>query len=175
MPSKLRWDNPRCGREGFDGRAGWEWENGPFLDLGCSTPDVPWHEYKAAPRWLWSNWQWAVTSFGLEILSNETEKSIECRIPIDSLLAVHGCGRVYLWPWEMAMKKWIDFDAFEEAFREALEKHKRTLEKQWRLRVDEEFLNTSLRRARGMRRRCASLSNRALKSFKDGRMMYLGY
>lgn len=176
MATKLRWSNPRCGREGFDARAGSEWQAGPFLfDLSLSTPDVHWNEYKPAPECLWNNWQWAVTSYGLEILSTQTDKCHEYRIAIDSLLAVHNSGRVYLWPWEMATKTWIDFGAFEEAFREALQMHKSVLEKHCRCRVDEKFLDTSFRRARGMRRRSARFSNRELKPYSDGKSLCLAY
>jgi hypothetical protein len=111
VPGKLRWNDPPCGREGFDGRAGWEWENGP-LGEELIEPDEPWRNVKPGSRWLWDNRQWAVTSFGLEVYSSLPQRRDAFSIRIEDLLTL--IGRVYLWPWEAAREPWVDFDAFEE-------------------------------------------------------------
>jgi hypothetical protein len=57
-----------------------------------------------------------------------------------------------LWPWKAALESWIDFDAFEEAFRKALEEHCRS--------VDNKMLDRSFckaRRALELSLRCFSL------------------
>lgn len=146
MSGKLRWDNPRCGREGFDGRTGYEWENGPlFVDGAGGTPDVPWRDFKPGSRWLWDNRQWAVTSFGLEVYSSLAQRRDAWSIHKEELLTI--LGRVYFWPWEAAKERWIDFAAFEEAFRHAVDEH--------RLHADTIALDITFRRASGMRRRSA--------------------
>jgi hypothetical protein len=155
MSGKLRWDDPPCGREGFDGRASWEWEHGPYPnDTRYSIPDVPWNKLKAAeargPRWLWDNGQWAVTTFGLQPLNwNEpTERYAAYEIAASSLLDMHDRGPVYFWPVQVAAQPWLDFDSFKEAFKKALEIHSR----KYGLVADDRILETSFRRARGMRR-----------------------
>jgi hypothetical protein len=155
MSGKLRWDDPPCGREGFDGRASWEWEHGPYPnDTKYSIPDVPWNKLKAAevrgPRLLWDNGQWAVTTFGLQPLhSNPSDERYEAyQIPAACLLQMHDRGPVYFWPVHVAAQHWLALDGFEEAFRKALEIHSR----KYGLVPDGHILATSFRRARGMQR-----------------------
>lgn len=103
MSGKLRWADPPCGREGFDGRAGWEWENGPLWDrVDGWTPDVPWRDFKPGSRWLWDSRQWAVTSFGLEVYSSLPQRREIWGIRIGDLLGM--LGPVYLRPWEAGMR-----------------------------------------------------------------------
>ena len=72
-------------------------------------------------------------------------------------------GPVLMWPWDAAKEPWIDFDAFEEAFRKAVEEH--------RIQTDLDVLNMTFRRARGMRRRVPKPL--LLKAHSDGRHVYL--
>jgi hypothetical protein len=153
MSGKLRWDDPPCGREGFDGRAGWEWDNGPYAnETTYSIPDVPWNKLNVTgPRCLWDNGQWAVTEIGLEPLysnPNQSERYKRYVISARGLLKMHEGGPVYFWPVHVAAQLWLAFDAFEEAFRKALEIHSG----KYRLVVDDDILDTSFRRARGRRR-----------------------
>jgi hypothetical protein len=90
-----------------------------------------------------------VTSFGLEPLSNEhhSQSEIERRerykIPADNLLEYHGFATVYWWPSEISRDRSIDLDAFEEAFRMAITKH--------RLVPDDSLLDQSFDNARQTR------------------------
>jgi len=164
---RLRHEDPRCGREHFDKRAGIEWESGPDPnDIAYSKPDVPWNK-KAGSKLLFDYGQWVVTDFGLEPLASvrdryETREGF--RIPAGQLLIMHVRGPVYAWPIQLANEPWVDFDAFEQAFRKAVEFYfpprklaPRTLE-QARTRygqppviepslVDTEVLERTLRRA----------------------------
>jgi hypothetical protein len=80
MARALRYDDPRCGREHFDSRAGVDWDWGPDPnDTTCSILDFPWNRYKRTleppNRILFSNNHWAVTVFNLEPLySTEPER-----------------------------------------------------------------------------------------------------
>jgi hypothetical protein len=149
----LRWDDPRRGREGFDGRAGWEWENGPDpYDIKYDVPDVPWNKLnQIGSRWIWDNGQWAVTSLGLEPLySSDPKRYVPYMISVGSLLELHHLGGVYLWPMRVAKQRWLDLDAFEEALKKALEIHA--------CKADDEMLGKSFRMAHmvaRMRRRIA--------------------
>jgi hypothetical protein len=117
MPGKLRWDNPRCGREGFDGRAGW-----PMTGVIGDQPDMSWRYYSKPPnKLIWENGQWFVTNFGLEISSYIRERYDAFRISAEELLTVQ--NSVYLWPSKAADTLWIDLSLFEEAFRRAIEEH----------------------------------------------------
>ena len=119
MSAKLRWDDPHCGREGFDGRGGW-----PLTGSIAHKPDVPWRDYgKQGSEWRWENKQWIVTSFGLEVRSDEWKRRDAFNIPAANLLATE--GDLYLWPREAARNPWIDLTLFEEAFRRAIEEHHR--------------------------------------------------
>jgi hypothetical protein len=162
MSGKLRWDDPRCGREGFDGRAGWEWEHGPDPhDTTGLIPDEPWHELKAGKRVLFANDQWAVTPDGLEALYfTDAQRYEPYDIPADSLLRTHNRGRVYFWPVDVAARPWFDFDMFEEAFRKAVDLHCR---KQKWIVVDDQLLETSFRRARAIAREATRARDRAAR------------
>ncbi len=47
MARGFRYEDPRCGREHFDRRAGIEWEFGPYAnETAYSIPDAPWNRYK---------------------------------------------------------------------------------------------------------------------------------
>jgi hypothetical protein len=60
------------------------------------------------------------------------------------LLDTRGFGApLYFWPGQVASQAWLDFDAFEEAFKKALEIHSR----KYRLVVDHQILEKSFRRA----------------------------
>lgn len=117
----LRHENPRCGRERFDARAGVDWECGPDpRDISGSKPDQPWSEYRRAldaPRALFGKGQWRVTSVGLELLSDLPERFKRYDIQADRLLEMHDRGRVYRWPILVASESWADFDDFEVAQR----------------------------------------------------------
>jgi hypothetical protein len=102
MARRLRHKDPPQGREHFDLIAGIEWECGPDpRDISGSKPDQPWGEYYRsldAPRTLFSNGQWRVTSVGLELLSNLPERYERYEIQADRLLEMYDRGRVYRWP-----------------------------------------------------------------------------
>jgi hypothetical protein len=152
------WDGRLYGRNGFDQWTGLEWENGPyFYELGIG-PDLPWKLYKPGNKWLWDNASWAVTTFGLEPLGWESSEYELFMIPVEGLLTPHASGQVYFWPITVAEQKRFDIDLFEEAFAEALTIHRK--------KPEEAMLETTLKRARGMRRR--SLRQR-VKNLGDSR------
>jgi len=127
MARALRHEDPRCGREHFDARAGVERDRGPDpSEIVGSTPDVPWNRYKPDSRLLFEQGQWVVTDFGLELLSSVQKDHERYKIPGYELLDMHDLGRVYRWPVQVANEDWIDFDAFEGMFRKALEVHWRS-------------------------------------------------
>jgi hypothetical protein len=179
MARGLRHEDPRCGREHFDARAGVEWEWGPNpTDITYSIPDVPWNRYRRTlepNQLLFDNGQWAVTVFGLEFLSHLQERYERYAIPADDLLIRYNRLPVYMWPVKVANESWIEFDAFEEAFRKAVEVHfpprklpPKTLDEfileqlgyrqpsyepsPW---VDSKVLDTTFRRARAIARKRA--------------------
>jgi len=168
-PRRLRYENPRCGRERFDARAGVDWECGPDPnDISGSKPDVRWSEYyrtSDAPRTLFSKGQWRVTSVGLELVSDLPERHERYEIRADRLLEMHDRGGVYMWPIFVASEPWAIFDDFEAAFREAIEIfHRRRssapITIDWWInhrlaeqRPDSEVLERTFRRAHGMRKR----------------------
>jgi hypothetical protein len=121
MARALRHEDPRCGRDHFDRRAGIEWECGPDpSDVTYAEPDVPWNKYKRtlepANRVLYSNDQWAVTIFRLEPLyPTEAERYEGYSISVSNLLQMHSHARVYYWPVKAAELQWEYFDSFEEA------------------------------------------------------------
>jgi hypothetical protein len=119
MARRLRYEDPRCGREHFDARAGVDWECGPNPnDISGSRPDQPWGEYWRtldAPRILFSKGQWHITSVGLELLSDLRERYERYDIRAERLLEMHDQGRVYMWPILVAKEPWADFDDFEAA------------------------------------------------------------
>jgi hypothetical protein len=169
MGSRLRHEDPRCGREHFDLHAGMEWEWGIHPNEIRSVPDEPWGRFwqkENAPRILFSSGQWRVTSFGLELVSDFRERYERYEIPADQLLDMH--GQVYRWPILVATEPWANLADFEVAFREAIKIfHRRrasahvTMDSwiNYRLsqqRPDNEILDRTFRRARGMVRRRAT-------------------
>jgi hypothetical protein len=149
MARALRHDDPRCGREHFDARAGLDWECGPDPnDITGSIPDVPWNKYKHTlerpNRLLYENHHWAVTVSGLEPLY-----STGLDISASNLLRMHDSNRVYFWPVTAAEMQLAHFGAFEDAFRHALRFH--CYERG--LAVDGGMLDTSFRRARAIARK----------------------
>lgn len=71
---------------------------------------------------LFRNSQWAVTNIGLHSLTPAAPYKYD--IEAERLLERTDAGTtIYKWPLHMAEKNWIDFAAFEEAFRKALEEH----------------------------------------------------
>jgi hypothetical protein len=121
MAKGLRHEDPRCGREHFDARAGIDWERGPDPnDTAYATPDTPWNQ-KPGSKLLFVKYDWAVTDFGLELLSDSQELWERYRIPGHELLEMHGLR--YKWPVRVAKEPWANFDAFEEMFRKAIQVH----------------------------------------------------
>ena len=121
----------------------------PCGDLNYSIPDVPWNKSHGA-RCHWDNGSWAVTEFGLEPLySKDGERHEAYVISAAHLLDMRIFAPVYFWPTEVAAQAWLDLDAFEEAFKKALEIHCR----KYRLVVNDDVLAKSFRRAQGLRRR----------------------
>ncbi len=73
------------------------------------------------------NWQWAITDQALEAAANATSDRVvgitsEYTIHLDRLLetAERSGGILYDWPAHMAEKTWVDIDAFNEAFVQAI-------------------------------------------------------
>jgi hypothetical protein len=159
MTRALRWDDPRCGREHFDARAGVDWECGPDpWDTTWSIPDVPWNKYKRTlsleppNRLLSEHDRWAVTTFGLQPLySSELE---QYAIPASDLPRLSDCGRVYHWPIKAAKLPSAYFASFEAAFRKALDSHCRKLS----IVIDGEMLDRSFRQAHGIRKRARAVT-----------------
>lgn len=153
MARGFRHNDPRCGRGHFDWRAGWEWAFGALDEIAYSIPDVPWPKYWRAlyPRneVLFSNEKWAVTSQGLEPLhSGDPEEFERCRIPAGDLLRTF--KGIYYWPVTIAIILDREYwDAFEEAFREALRRHAR----ESRFPASKDLLATSFRRAGAIARK----------------------
>jgi hypothetical protein len=73
---------------------------------------------------LFKNSQWAVTDWGLEAARPGAPS--EYLIPAHRLLERGGIGNggFYDWPLHLAEKTWVDINAFNEAFVEALKHHK---------------------------------------------------
>ena len=68
---------------------------------------------------LFTNQQWAVTSWGL----SSRDPSPLKEIPAERLTELAPGTEYYLWPLFMAEKSWVDLSAFIEAFSEALRYH----------------------------------------------------
>ena len=73
------------------------------------------------------NWQWAITDQALEAAGGTTSDRIAGEtspytIHLDRLLEISERGGVayYDWPAHMAEKTWVDVDAFNEAFVQAI-------------------------------------------------------
>jgi hypothetical protein len=126
MARSLRPEDPRCGREHFDLRAGVDWDLGPSPnETKYSIPDTPWNRINHGPRLLSDHGQWAVTEFGLELLSVSREKYERYRISGESLLLTHKSGGVYHWPITVASENWVTLEDFERAFLIAVHVHYR--------------------------------------------------
>lgn len=155
MARGLRHEDPRCGRDHFDLRAGGEWVWGPFAnETAYSIPDEPWPKYARtlAPvnRLLFSNDHWAVTIFSLEPLyAGEPGRLEDYCIEASYLLEEYPNGRVYFWPIKAAQLPYPYFESFEEAFRKALYYHCRKRS----ILIDHEMLDRSFRRAGAIARR----------------------
>ena len=93
---------------------------------------------------FFKNAQWAVTEWGLE--AARPGAPCEYFIPAHRLLERSGIGygELYDWPLHLAEKTWIDMDAFNEAFAEALKHHKG----KYRGDVDKKILLASIDRTR---------------------------
>jgi len=93
------------------------------------------------------NHQWAVTDYGLESIQLPWEYPIAA----SRLLETRGSAdsKLYNWPVHLAQKKWIDIEAFIEAFNKALELH----EDEYRGSVDFLVLGKSIDAARNWRDR----------------------
>jgi hypothetical protein len=121
----------------------------PCGDLTYSIPDVPWNK-PCGTRCLWDNGSWAVREFGLEPLYSKDGDRYEAYvISAAHLLDMRSFAPVYFWPTDVATQARLDLDAFEDAFKKALEIHCR----KYRLVVNDDILARSFRRARGLRRR----------------------
>jgi hypothetical protein len=68
---------------------------------------------------FFKNHQWQVTNNGLETVA----ELIDSHIPHSRLLNLRTAGSelLYEWPLHMAEKTWLDYGAFEEAYRMALQ------------------------------------------------------
>jgi hypothetical protein len=64
------------------------------------------------------NQQWLVTERGLTAVPQGSLPPYH--IEAERLL-LRREGGLYLWPMQVAAKSWVDFDAFEEAFRHAVQ------------------------------------------------------
>ncbi|MDB5594229.1 MAG: hypothetical protein JWM36_1190 [Hyphomicrobiales bacterium] len=67
---------------------------------------------------VFQNHQWRVTERGLTAVLPGT--SPPYHIETERLL-LRREGGLYLWPMQVAAKSWVDLDAFEEAFRHAVQ------------------------------------------------------
>lgn len=93
---------------------------------------------------LFQNHQWAVTERGMCSLPQEAADS--CEIIASRLLAPadRGAGYRYEWPILMAERRWVDIEAFVEAFRKALQLHN----KLYKGSVNQNTLSASIEDAR---------------------------
>lgn len=131
MARRLRHEDPRQGREHFDLIAGREWEYGPSPnDITGSIADVPRNRLKPASIVIHSKGQWAVTDFGLELLSDLPERNDIYKIPayelLDELWEEPSGRRFYKLPLVVAWESWVDidvFEGFEECFYAAMPVH----------------------------------------------------
>ena len=92
---------------------------------------------------LFQNNQWTVTDWGLQ--SIKPGAPYEYNIAAGRLLETGNDGTpTYDWPLQMGEKTWIDMQAFEEAFRKALDLHAG----KYKGTVDRENLDNSFAAAR---------------------------
>lgn len=73
---------------------------------------------------FFSNWQWAVTDYGMEAVSSDRTPPYEIDAGRLDETSDRTAGTVYGWPVHMAEKNWVDVAAFNEAFEKALVIHK---------------------------------------------------
>ena len=90
------------------------------------------------------NGQWAVTAYGLGTVKPEAPYGIDKKRLMEK--TVRGGETYYDWPVHLAEKNWVDLNAFNEAYREALEHHVPRS-------VDYEMLEASIDESRRMRSR----------------------
>ena len=83
-----------------------------------------------------ANWQWGITEIGVEAIEGATGPSIDGATPKYSInterlleTTTRGKDVFYDWPVHMAEKTWVDVEAFNEAFKKALEYHAVTYDK----------------------------------------------
>jgi hypothetical protein len=96
---------------------------------------------------LFQNRQWSVTDYGLECVQRSWEYWIAARRLLTTTGSGH--GTLYDWPVHLALKKWVDIEAFIEAFEKALELHERKYEGP----VDFSMLGRSIDAARDLAER----------------------
>ncbi len=77
------------------------------------------------------NWQWAVTDYGLEAIGGATSPTIRGETPTYEFSTKRLAETTerrdetfYDWPVHMAEKTWVDVEAFNKAFEQAIEFHK---------------------------------------------------
>ena len=70
---------------------------------------------------MFKNAQWAVTDYGIETVKPEASYEIDAGRLTE--MSERSNGTFYDWPVHMAEKEWVDIEAFNEAFAEALEEH----------------------------------------------------
>ncbi len=73
------------------------------------------------PQVFFQNHQWRVTCLGLETLPGANRVYW---VDAKDLLALHLDGHRYRWPLVMAVKNWVDFDAFVQAYEAAIAHHR---------------------------------------------------
>lgn len=125
MARAFRHEDPRCGRERFDGRAGIDWEWGPNPnDTTYSIPDTPWNRINPGRKVVFDAGSWVVTEFGLELISPERDRYERYKVTPEQLLRTRRGD--YALPLEVASEPWVDADAFKEfelAFKMAVLTH----------------------------------------------------
>jgi len=94
---------------------------------------------------FFKNHQWQVTNNGLETVA----ELVDSYIPHNRLLNLRTTGSesLYELPLHMAEKTWLDYCAFEEAYRMALQHHSRHAE------VNSDCLEKSIEKGRGIAKR----------------------
>ena len=75
---------------------------------------------------FFKNHQWQLTNNGLETVA----ELVDSYIPRSRLLNLRtgGSESLYEWPLHMAEKTWLDYGAFEEVYRIALQQHSQLAE-----------------------------------------------
>ncbi len=91
---------------------------------------------------MFKNFQWAVTKSGMATVKPEAR--YECHAKRLTETTDRMNGTFYDWPVHMAEKTWVDVEAFNEAFEQALEFHKG----RYSPPVDRKMLEASFKEAR---------------------------